>query len=433
MSTNHAKEPTGVANEGGGTAKVESVLIIPDKNVAPTSHLIVNKTTADKTTADKTTADKTSDNEKNHLLASSSLRLPNEIVNQVLGYLPPMNRWCLATSLGSRISQINAVRDFLVPFVDRAVSRNDVAALEFLTNNDIQRVYQGRGFRDACRYGHLQVVQWWERNPGIVGELSNELKASGVSAASEAGHYHILDYLLGLPDFGSLTYNLDNVESADMMQWHKVNNPNWLDLFTERSIDNACRLNLRRVLGWWGQRRAEGVTLKYSVWAMDFATKGVHVRVLDWLVRNCQPVLYSERGLSTAWYDGRLDSFVWWKNSGIRPLRHDGVDLSNRLLSFGTETIAIQVFDFWKRAWEDGDIDEEDGPVTISASVVDDATLRSMPLLLRYLADNCEAFGYPRLPYTASELEANKKYGGPEVARFWEQYLYVPPLIACAM
>lgn len=76
-----------------------------------------------------------------------------------------------------------------------------------------------KGFIEACRYGHLNIVQYYMENEPYLENKNHFVNchhSSALQAASSKGHVHILQYLESLkPDGLILTYTFGCINSAN--------------------------------------------------------------------------------------------------------------------------------------------------------------------------------------------------------------------------
>jgi hypothetical protein len=275
-------------------------------------------------------------------------------VNIIKLYNEPYNYMILKAKkivLGNRANLDNpyAIKEFNLKFnsayLNQAFSNGWHEIVEWWINNCPEIKYTEWGISQACRNGHVNVLQLWKSSGS---EYINGISRLGLHYASSYGHVNVLEWWKnsGLElhydedtmDL-ALTSHLDGASNVKVLDWWK--NSTLSLKYSEKSMDYAAFNGNIAVLNWW---KNSGLPLKHSIFALNSASSNNKVNVLEWWKNSGLPFEYTSYALDEASGRGYLDVLKWWKNSGF-PLKYTVL-----AMNLASSRDHINVLDWWKNS-----------------------------------------------------------------------------------
>ncbi len=372
---------------------------------------------------------------------------PPEVERRIYDFIPKENRYSLANALGMSMSRHDALMEpgMLERYIHKAMQTNNITALEFLTNSVIMRpIAEDKrfpAFAQGCSNSSIDALQWWMRNPQIVGPVNtishnevinsimDDMSLSDEDAEAAVDHYneHVVplgsvhelvqeaaqDGKLTVLSWFKATFEniLKNVEPGDVLNaasldWLKANMDNFDEMYHEETIDVPCSEGRIDILDWW---LANVNPLLYSTEAADWASRNGHVSVLNWLKKNTRPFLYHS-AVQLASIFGQIDVLRWFYDEGLE-LTH-GFEITDEMGEKNKYDNSDVILDFWLMVAKTRPHTE---PIQIDSSMIDDAT-RSGNIKMLMWFNNKRI----RMPHSERRFMQFKLQGGPEVINFWD-------------
>ncbi|KAI9175237.1 hypothetical protein H9P43_006598 [Blastocladiella emersonii ATCC 22665] len=283
---------------------------------------------------------------------TNQLRLPRELMERIMvlaaqlpGQDPSDLRELLYVLLRSD-AMVDALERAVFPHLpetamDAASARGSVAALELRVALGLPRdEYTHRAVEDACKAGHLAVLQWW-----VASGLKLKFSHRAVDLASQEGHVAVLEWAFATPV-------------------HFV--------YSEQAVDYASWKGQLPVLQWWAQ---SGLEMMHSHVAVDAASWNGHVAVLDWWLATVgrDALKFSIAAIDSASANGQLASLDWWTTKAGVKLRYSAAAI-DRACARGH----VAVLDWWARLGL---------PLDYSAAALDQASTSGHVAVLEWFAE----------------------------------------------
>lgn len=130
--------------------------------------------------------------------------------------------------------------------------------------------------------------------------------------------YYLLDpEIIQLFNLPIVPYYIDTLcEIGDIKTLDKWKSSDFLLKYSMDALDFASKNGNCDVLDWW---KNSGLTpVKYSERAIDFASEEGHVTILDWWKNSGYHLRYSVCALDGAFYHGKTETIMWWMGSGLK-------------------------------------------------------------------------------------------------------------------
>jgi hypothetical protein len=174
--------------------------------------------------------------------------------------------------------------------------------------------------KKASQFGRVEFLDWWI-------SLPPRYRVYGVEAIDEAcrsGHLNVLEWWWERRG--------DRFQTFSGLQLK----------YTEAALENASAKGHIHVLNWW--RNTSGLPLKIGR-VLDMASRSGNIEVLDWWVRSGIEVKYDNFTLYNASCSGRVEVLKWWHESSGLQMMFD-----RDVLTGATRYNQPEVLDWWDKS-----------------------------------------------------------------------------------
>lgn len=230
--------------------------------------------------------------------------------------------------------------DYTMQAINMASANNYIQILDAWfnfskeTNNKIKLKYSAVAVDHASINNHITTLDWWLDKFLHYG-LKFKYTVDAIDGAARFGYINVLNWWLNHKSYIRPKYSIDALDYASILS--KIEVLDWflnsgLTLkYSSYAMDHATR---PIILEWWlDLHKKHGYTLEYTEYAMNHASLTANIDVLNWWYNSGLPLDYSACSLET-----QHNILEWWINSGL-PLEYSENLLITAVLSNDTERL----------------------------------------------------------------------------------------------
>ncbi|ORY38637.1 hypothetical protein BCR33DRAFT_426948 [Rhizoclosmatium globosum] len=271
-----------------------------------------------------------------------SQMLPNELIEQIVQWLPPLHRFQLSTAFRFLVIQRQTVPFLEAATPDAASCKGQVDLLNYLKHNSLPFQYSSAAMDGASRYGHVTILQWW----ADLGEPLLYTK-DAMNWASRNGHTQVLEWWKAQKDRYTLQYSDEAMDWAaehnqsETIKWWLLVSNLWIHC-SSKCVDWISRHGNKELLQLWFKQpfvRWFPSLGRPSLDTIDYAPNAL---ILDfWLNQDRASFKSSTMAMDFASQNGNLGVLQWWKDSGLE------LRFTSAAIDGARENGHIIVLDWW--------------------------------------------------------------------------------------
>ena len=227
--------------------------------------------------------------------------------------------------------------------------------LAYRTRHNLTKSFPELAITEACRNGHVAVLQWLKK-PGTSVEFN--LTNWQADEASKYGHINILNWLI---DSGlefqysqfAILYAVQNGQLATLKWWVQQHTHRGIQLkYPDYCIMHAAFNGHVQIFKWWLN---SGLIFTFNNNFADYVSGNGHLAVLE-LLKDLNLLKYSKLAIDWACDNGHLHILKWW----FRQYAQFGFELlySEHAIDFASRNNQVKILEFWLKTWLKGDIDQ---------------------------------------------------------------------------
>lgn len=214
----------------------------------------------------------------------------------------PLIDWCFKNDY---IDVLELLKKSSIKFIHYDSKLDDFYQIKNHTYVFRPDMYNDYGIIEASKNGHLNVLQWAEKN-----NLKMIVSRSVIKWASGNGHVQVLDW------------------------WRKYAYEQKVPfVYDEWCMDWASGEGHINVLDWW---KNSGLELMYTNWTMDKASMYGYINALNWWKESGLKLKYTRDAMHCASLWNRIEVLNWWVESGLE-LKY----------CFGINTYNTEIQNWW--------------------------------------------------------------------------------------